>query len=112
MRIDFSRLGVSDPVAVLMPNEECAAFFLSEMKRVHPHKVVSWSVAAYESRYAERGGVCYCPYFNIYSKQMTKSSANHFNEKGYKIVEFSEVIDFGNMDSFCVNEDLDLLLGV
>mgnify|MGYP003319155845 CR=1 FL=1 len=92
MRLLMHKLMADEPVAVHFNSFEEAKIFYEEMKRNYPEKVRGWSHVIYAKRDEERGGVCYCPYFNSEYGSMTHASRYTYEEYGTRIVEFYELL--------------------
>lgn len=92
MQLLMHKLIADEPIAVRFDSYEDAKIFYEEMKANYPGRVGSWSRAIYSVRDEERGGVCYCPYFNEKGETMTYGSVGTYRRHGIKIIEFSELL--------------------
>lgn len=94
MQISFDRLMSDRPIAVHFNFKDEAETFLQEMQSQYPERVMNWCSARYPiNEYLNRGGVCYCPYFNIKDGQMRHGSRHTYEtDRGYQIVEFADLI--------------------
>lgn len=90
--IDMTTLFCDEPVAVHFQCEAEAREFFTIMKDCYPTYVRRWNTATYKSDYLEYGGVCYCPYFNEVDGSMTHASRWDYEEFGYPVVEYSDLI--------------------
>lgn len=94
MQINFDRLMSDRPIAVHFNFKDEAETFLQEMQSQYPERVTHWCSAKYPiNDYLNKGGVCYCPYFNIKDGQMRHGSRHTYEmDRGYQIVEFADLI--------------------
>lgn len=85
---------ISDrPIAVHFHTKNEAELFLNEMKKQFPGRVASWTSATWRyDEYYREGGVCYCPYFNDRYGSMTHASRWVYEDKGYSVIEFTDLL--------------------
>lgn len=81
------------PIAVHFQTKNEAELFFNEMKKQYPEYVRGWSRVIYNyEEYRSDGGVCYCPYFNEKYGGMTHGSRRVYEDKGYAVLEFTELL--------------------
>lgn len=88
----MNKLMSDKPVAVRFSSYEEAKIFYEEMKSNYPFYVRNWHFASYSKYDEDRGGVCYCPYFNEHDGSMTHGSKQTYIDHGIRIVEFSDLL--------------------
>lgn len=92
MQLYMNKLMGNRPIAVRFGSRAEAELFFSEMKRNYPFYVRNWSCATYQRSDEDRGGVCYCPYFNEHDGSMTHGSKQTYINRCIRVIEFSDLL--------------------
>lgn len=89
--LDFSALLNPDyDFAVHCSTDDQAVHFLKEVRRQYPKNAWSHNDTRWHD---ESGGIAYSPYLNR-GKRMTWDHVSHYEERGFVILEFEELIPF------------------
>lgn len=92
MQLLMNKMMADEPIAVRFRSYEEAKIFYEEMKSNYPERVEGWRKAIYTSIDENRGGVCYCPYFNDKHGSMTHGSMATYDRYGVRVIEFHELL--------------------
>lgn len=103
MYIDLSAIPKDKPAAVVIPDRECAAAFLNEMRIHYPEKTSAWKRVEFSR------DICYIPHFEN-GWGMTIWNIPKARQAGYAIVEWEQISGLSTLETGISEYSISMLL--